>query len=138
MKKLLLTAAVLAMFASPAQTAGTSLPSIYLGRWCNANGEGFTITAEWPGDGAECKDSNYLIVRHNSIEARDFRCNFRSVKPTGKRWPISTKPGKDDWVPVMYVSARCNNPDEDFHNQDFELSYGKGGYIHIDFKRTRK
>jgi hypothetical protein len=144
MNRFLISAAIIGALMTSAQAAqADTLPSIYLGLWCiTSDGNDSSMTAEWPTTEEErkqCRDSDsFLIVKHNGLEGHEWGCKFVTIKHSGEMRPISTKPRKEDWVPVVRVTARCIAFDdnvEKWTTYRYEFSYVKGGYINIESKR---
>jgi hypothetical protein len=49
------------------------------------------------------KDNGYMEITHDGFDD----CKFISIKHTGEKLPASTKPRKEDWIPVVRITARC-------------------------------
>jgi hypothetical protein len=105
MKKLLMTAATLLVFAAPGHA--DQLPAIYLGQWCAYGDEPdsayFAVTPE----GKKCGETHLLTIKRNElIEGVETGCRFQSIKKTSDLRAPHTKATKAELVPVMEVVAR--------------------------------
>ena len=94
-------------------SAGTAhadpLPNIYLGRWCldnkNSDDRGSVYTEkEW--EACQARDG-HMEINRSGFERYEDSCKFVSVKYTGEKMPLSTKPRKEDWVPAVRIFAHC-------------------------------
>jgi hypothetical protein len=125
MKKLLLTS-IAALFLATGTVHADPLPDIYLGRWCYHNGGyGMVKTEkEWEaclgGDG-------YMEIKRYGLARHEEDCKFISVKYTGEKTPASTKPTKEDWIPVVRITARCVGEDATAWKSRITFKYVKGG-----------
>src|SRR5262245_28097664 len=89
------------------------LPDIYLGRWClSENSHHYDVgiyrmigtEEEWKT--CQDRDAN-LEIKRSGWERYEDSCKFISIKYTGEKMPVSTKPRKEDWIPVVRIIARC-------------------------------
>ena len=120
MKKLLLTAAALVALAAPA--AADDLPRAYLGTWCAVDTGDETVLTPIKGakhpvakvgfDEPCSKDGGPMVIRRNGYDfltddgEMGEPCRFIGVRK-GQLWPRWTKPQKNDWVPEVTLSVRC-------------------------------
>jgi hypothetical protein len=119
MKRLLLaTVAVLVLIAGTAKA--DPLPNVYLGRWCFIY-ETVLIRKECHNDGA-------VEIRRDGYSMHEQECKYASIKYTGEKSPASTKPRKEDWIPVVRIVAHCKGEGETWKEQR-ELRYYKGDLI---------
>jgi|SRR6516225_7735300 hypothetical protein len=131
MKKLLMMAAALLAFATPARA--DQLPAIYLGQWCASGDEPdsayFAVTPE-----NKCGETHLLTIKQDRlIEGVETECRFRSIKKTNDLRPNHTKPTKADWTPVMEILAYC---EEIASHVKLRLIYQKGA-LSIESKTLR-
>jgi hypothetical protein len=73
--------------------------SIYLGRWCQDGDTALRVMTEKEWN--ECRDGDgYIEIRRDGYSMHEQECRYVSIKHTGEKWPTSTKPRKEDWIPV--------------------------------------
>jgi hypothetical protein len=112
------------------------LPDVYLGGWCLGDSSADPITTKEERKECVANDNvSYLeIKRDGYLELRHYggnqTCKFVSIKQTGEKWPASTKPRKEDWIPLVRVLARCEERDDKrnvyTYNELLEMVYSKG------------
>jgi hypothetical protein len=118
------TLAILLALASPA--AADDLPAIYLGTWCGNGDDILTLKV-----GNERCEGARTIIRRNGLtfyvddEIED--CRFKSIRKTGRSWPVSTKPMKGDWVPEVDITTKC----ADGSTLKYRLIWLKGGQLNM-------
>ena len=122
MKTLLLAAVAVAALSAPA--AAAELPRAYLGKWCAVEIEdGVTLLSPIKGashvvakvglDEPCGEDGGPIVIRRNGLDylTNDGEmgepCRFVGTIKTGQPWPRWTKPLKNDWVPEVTISMRC-------------------------------
>jgi hypothetical protein len=117
MRKLLLTG-IATLFLATGTANADPLPNIFLGRWCHSDGgalEGSTnlyLKIEAEREWEVCRDGDkYMEITRHGWKRIEEDCKFISVKHTGEKTPVSTKPKKEDWVPVVRITARCHFED---------------------------
>src|SRR5215470_17135082 len=112
MRKLLL-ASIAALLLATGAAHADPLPNIYLGHWCldnkNSDERGSfygAVTTEKEWEACQARDG-HMEIKYSGFERYEDSCKFVSVKHTGEKTPLSTKPRKEDWVPVVRIFARC-------------------------------
>ena len=140
MKKLLLTAAMLAVLGPAAHAAPqAALPEIMLGRWCSYGGsevlgEGNYYPVSDEKDWEQCMQGDgYMTMHRTKYSAHETECRFTAIRQTGRKSAPHTKAYPHELVPIMRVVAQCWQEDTKYKAQ-FELAYWKGT-LTIEFKR---
>jgi hypothetical protein len=107
-----------------------SLPTIMLGEWCNDYGttlfneKGKPIGRSFSH--SRLNEGDPLTVRRNGYGTLEQGCDFVSLERTGRVEAASTKPRREDWIPVMRGIARCIGEDGgQWSSVRFELEYYK-------------
>ena len=136
MKKLLLTG-IAALFLATGTAHVDPLPNIYLGRWCldnkNSDDRGSVYGAvytekEW--EACQARDG-HMEINRSGFERYEDSCKFVSVKYTGEKMPLSTKPRKEDWVPAVRIFAHCYVEGMTYKGRII-LRYVKGGGLLLE------
>src|SRR5262249_55289128 len=112
MKKLLLIS-IAALLLATGTAHAAPLPNMFLGRWCYSHGYYNWVTEEEDVTKEEawekCRGGDgYLEITRRGWTRHEEDCKFISIKYTGEKSPTNTQPSKDDWVPIVRVTARCS------------------------------
>jgi hypothetical protein len=133
MRKIFLTG-IAALFLATGTAHADPLPDVYLGRWCLWSGDpvemygSISTEKEWEA----CRDRDrHMEITQRSLTRYEDSCKFVSIKYTGEKTPMSTKPKKEDWVPVVRITARCYAEGRTGKEQ-ITLRYIKGGGLALE------
>lgn|SRR5262249_10302789 len=103
-----LLAGITALFLATGMAHADPLPNIFLGRWCHNDNDFLYHTVKTNEEWKTCQDNDgQMEINRHGFERYEESCRFVSIKYTGEKMPMSTKPRKEDWVPVVRITARC-------------------------------
>ena len=126
----LLIAAAIGLAATTLLAHADPLPNWYLGSWCLADRTADPIETEEERRACTDRENTSLEFRRDGYQelmsaSERSDCKFIAIKHTGEKWPASTKPRKEDWVPLVRVLARCVQNGQ-VSNELIEMVYSKG------------
>lgn len=108
MRTLLATALVLGLTAPAVQAKPQTrlpLPDYYLGETC-VEVSGNSLMAS---SGQDCDQRARLniVPAGFSLTSNELFCAFKSLRLTGRKWAISTKPKRQDVIPEVEATVQC-------------------------------